>query len=688
MPNSFHLKSAWLPAGDQPKAIDLLMTGLENQNRFQTLLGVTGSGKTFTMANVIARQGKPALVIAHNKTLAAQLAQEFEVFFPDAAVHYFVSYYDFYQPEAYVPTTDTYIEKDASINEEIDRLRHASTQSLLTRPDVIIVASVSCIYGLGSPEEYLRENLKLTIGDAATREGIMRKLVSIFFERTPADLSPGTFRSIGNRIEVMPVSETFLYAIELGANRIERMTKIDPVSQTILSEESSLFLFPAKHFITDVNKKEQALQTIRVELADQLKKFEREGKLLEAERIKRRTQYDLAMIDEIGYCSGIENYSRHLSGKAPGEPPETLLSYFPHRPDGTPDFLTIIDESHQTVPQLRAMFNGDRARKETLVDFGFRLPSALDNRPLRYEEFLERVGPIIFTSATPAEYEYEVSSQIAEQVIRPTGLVDPEVLVRPICVAPDSLGQIGDFIHEAQAEVKKGGRVLATTLTKKMAEDLANYLKEKGVKSEYLHSDVKTIDRIKILTRFRKGEFDCLVGVNLLREGLDLPEVSFIGILDADKEGFLRSETSLIQIIGRAARNALGRVTLYADKMTPAMERALGETARRRTLQLAYNQEHGITPQTIQKSIHDITERLESEHEKAVAVSLALDARGFAKDPIKMIRAKEREMMAAVKILDFETAAILRDEIRALETKWHGSSGKKKNPGRVSRDRE
>lgn len=688
MPNSFHLKSAWLPAGDQPKAIDLLMTGLENQNRFQTLLGVTGSGKTFTMANVIARQGKPALVIAHNKTLAAQLAQEFEVFFPDAAVHYFVSYYDFYQPEAYVPTTDTYIEKDASINEEIDRLRHASTQSLLTRPDVIIVASVSCIYGLGSPEEYLRENLKLTIGDAATREGIMRKLVSIFFERTPADLSLGTFRSIGNRIEVMPVSETFLYSIELGANRIERMTKIDPVSQTILSEESSLFLFPAKHFITDVNKKEQALQTIRVELADQLKKFEREGKLLEAERIKRRTQYDLAMIDEIGYCSGIENYSRHLSGKAPGEPPETLLSYFPHRPDGTPDFLTIIDESHQTVPQLRAMFNGDRARKETLVDFGFRLPSALDNRPLRYEEFLERVGPIIFTSATPAEYEYEVSSQIAEQVIRPTGLVDPEVLVRPICVAPDSLGQIGDFIHEAQAEVKKGGRVLATTLTKKMAEDLANYLKEKGVKSEYLHSDVKTIDRIKILTRFRKGEFDCLVGVNLLREGLDLPEVSFIGILDADKEGFLRSETSLIQIIGRAARNALGRVTLYADKMTPAMERALGETARRRTLQLAYNQEHGITPQTIQKSIHDITERLESEHEKAVAVSLALDARGFAKDPIKMIRAKEREMMAAVKILDFETAAILRDEIRALETKWHGSSGKKKNPGRVSRDRE
>lgn len=667
--STFHLKSDWPPAGDQPQAIDELENGLKKGNRFQTLLGVTGSGKTFTMANLIARSGMPALVIAHNKTLAAQLAQEFEVFFPDAAVHYFVSYYDFYQPEAYMPITDTYIEKDASINEEIDRLRHASTQSLLTRRDVIIVASVSCIYGLGSPDEYLKEHLLMAIGDELTREALLRKLVGIFFERTNADITPGHFRSLGNRIEVMPISEKYIYSIEIGKNKIERITKIDPVSQTILGEEKNIFLFPAKHFITDQNKKERALETIRLELEEQLAKFQGEGKLLEAERLKRRTQYDLAMIDEIGYCSGIENYSRHLSGKNPGEPPESLLSYFPHLPDGTPDFLTIIDESHVTLPQLRAMYNGDRARKETLVNFGFRLPSALDNRPLQYGEFLERVGSIVFTSATPADYEREVSSQIVEQVIRPTGLIDPVVEVRPIRAADTYPGQIGDFIRETEREVATGGRVIATTLTKKMAEDLAQYLKEKKVKAEYLHSDVKTIDRIKILTRFRKGEFDCLVGVNLLREGLDLPEVTFIGILDADKEGFLRSETSLIQIIGRAARNVLGRVVLYADTVTGSIERALGETNRRRVLQIAYNEKHHITPETIHKNIHDITEQLETEHEKAVALSLALDARGFAKDPSKVLRAKEREMKAAVKILDFETAALLRDEIRALEAK-------------------
>lgn len=670
MPMSvFVLKSDWPPAGDQPKAIDELENGLKKGNRFQTLLGVTGSGKTFTMANLIARSGKPALVIAHNKTLAAQLAQEFEAFFPEAAVHYFVSYYDFYQPEAYVPITDTYIEKDASINEEIDRLRHASTQSLLTRKDVIIVASVSCIYGLGSPEEYLREHLLMTIGDELTRELLLRKLVGIFFERTNADITPGHFRSLGNRVEVMPISEKFVYSIEIGKSQIERITKIDPVSQTILGEEKNIFLFPAKHFITEEGKKKRALETIRLELDEQLTKFQSEGKLLEAERLKRRTQYDLAMIDEIGYCSGIENYSRHLSGKNPGEPPETLLSYFPHLPDGTPDFLTIIDESHVTLPQLRAMYNGDRARKETLVNFGFRLPSALDNRPLQYEEFLERVGSVVFTSATPAEYERGVSDQIVEQVIRPTGLVDPVVEVRPIRAADTYPGQIGDFIRETEREVASGGRVIATTLTKKMAEDLAQYLKEKKVKAEYLHSDVKTIDRIKILTRFRKGEFDCLVGVNLLREGLDLPEVTFIGILDADKEGFLRSETSLIQIIGRAARNVLGRVVLYADAVTGSIERALGETNRRRSLQIAYNEEHRITPETVRKNIHDITEHLETEHEKAVALSLTLDARGFAKDPNKVLRAKQREMKAAVKILDFETAALIRDEIRALEAR-------------------
>ncbi|TXH01434.1 MAG: excinuclease ABC subunit UvrB [Candidatus Moraniibacteriota bacterium] len=665
----FKLKSAWPPAGDQPQAILSLVKGLEAKKRFQTLLGVTGSGKTFTMANVIAKSGKPALVIAHNKTLAAQLAQEFEEFFPDAAVHYFVSYYDFYQPEAYMPITDTYIEKDASINEEIDRLRHASTQSLLTRRDVIIVASVSCIYGLGSPEEYLRENLKLTVGDTVTRQELMQRLVSIFFERTNADLSPGMFRSIGNRLEVMPVSEKVLYSIEIGANRIEAITKIDPVSQTILGEEKTVFLFPAKHFITDKDKQERALENIRLELGEQLKKFEREGKLLEAERLKRRTQYDTAMIDEIGYCSGIENYSRHLSGKQAGEPPETLLSYFPHLADGTPDFLTIIDESHVTLPQLRAMYSGDQARKKTLVEFGFRLPSALDNRPLQYEEFLQRVGSVVFTSATPGEYEREVSTNIVEQVIRPTGLVDPELSVKGVNATSEYPGQIQDFIHEAVEEINRGGRVIATTLTKKMAEDLAQYLKDKGVKSEYLHSDVKTIDRIKILTQFRKGEFDCLVGVNLLREGLDLPEVSFIGVLDADKEGFLRSETSLIQIIGRAARNVLGRVILYADVMTRSIQAAVDETNRRREKQLAYNKQHGITPKTVQKNIHDITERLQSEHDKAVAVSLALDAKGFAKNPDRIIRAKEREMKAAVKVLDFETAAILRDEIHALEAK-------------------
>ncbi|MFA9262665.1 MAG: excinuclease ABC subunit UvrB [Undibacterium sp.] len=684
MTNSpFQLKSNWPPAGDQPKAIHALMSGLKRGDDFQTLLGVTGSGKTFTMANAITQWGKPTLVIAHNKTLAAQLAQEFEEFFPDAAVHYFVSYYDFYQPEAYMPITDTYIEKDASINEEIDRLRHASTQSLLTRKDVIIVASVSCIYGLGSPEEYLRENIVLKLGDAITRQEILKRLVAIFFERTNTDITPGHFRSIGNRIEVMPISEKFLYSIEIGANRIEAITKIDPVSQTILAEEQSIFLFPAKHFITDQDKKEKALVSIREELSLQLKKFEKEGKLLEAERLKRRTHYDVAMIDEIGYCSGIENYSRHLSGKEAGEPPETLLSYFPHRPDGTPDFLTIIDESHVTLPQLRGMYNGDQARKKTLVDFGFRLPSALDNRPLKHDEFLERVGSVIFTSATPADYEREVSKQIVEQVIRPTGLLDPEVTIRPIQSGDDYPGQIGDFIAEAEKEVKQGGRVIATTLTKKMAEDLSQYLKEKKIKAEYLHSDIKTIERIKILTQFRKGEFDVLVGVNLLREGLDLPEVTFIGILDADKEGFLRSETSLIQIIGRAARNVLGRVTLYADRSTGSIEYALSETARRRALQLAYNTEHGITPQTIRKNIHDITERLQSEHDKAVAVSLALDAKGFAKDPAKIIRSKEREMKAAVKLLDFETAAILRDEIRALEAQLEGPKQKKEKPDRA-----
>lgn len=673
----FQLKASWEPAGDQPSAIGLLHKGLQDHKRFQTLLGVTGSGKTFTMANVIAQNNQPTLVIAHNKTLAAQLAQEYQQFFPDHAVHYFVSYYDYYQPEAYMPASDTYIEKDAQINAEIDRLRHASTQALLTRKDVIIVASVSCIYGLGSPEEYKKENMHLEVGMALTRTELLHRLVAIFFERTNADLAPGQFRSLGNRVEIMPISEKFIYLLEIIGGKIGSITKIDPVSQKILGTLERIFLFPAKHFITDKDQKDRALASIRIELADRLKEMEQQGKLLEVERLKRRAQYDLAMMEEIGYCNGIENYSRHLSGKLPGEPPETLLAYFPHTADGKPDFLTIIDESHVTLPQLRGMYAGDQSRKKTLVEYGFRLPSALDNRPLRYEEFLERVGSVIFTSATPAEYEREVSTQIVEQVIRPTGLLDPEVAVMPIHEKGEYPGQIGHFIGETLKEIEKGGRVIATTLTKKMAEDLSVYLKEKNVKAEYLHSDVKTIDRIKILTAFRRGDFDCIVGVNLLREGLDLPEVTFIGVLDADKEGFLRSETSLIQIIGRAARNAAGRVVLYAESVTESMRRSMGETNRRRTLQIAYNTEHGITPQTIKKKIHDITESMESDHDKAVLANMVLDQEIFAKEPDKLIRLKEEEMEAAVKILDFETAAILRDEIRGLEESIGGKKKKR-----------
>ncbi len=673
----FKIKSEYEPAGDQPTAIKSLVDGLKKGFQKQTLLGVTGSGKTFTMANVIEKVQKPTLVIAHNKTLAAQLAQEFKEFFPDNAVHYFVSYYDYYQPEAYIPHSDTYIEKDASINEEIDRLRHASTQSLLTRNDVIIVASVSCIYGLGSPEEYKASNLFLKPGDKISRTELMQKLVSIHYERTNADLNSGMFRSIGSMVEVMPISENFLYRIVLDGDTIADIILIDPVSSKILEHPQSIFIFPAKHFLTDGTKKEAAIKSIKHELAEQLKVLEAEGLILEAERLKRRTNYDLALIREVGYCSGIENYSRHLSGKMAGEPPETLLSYFPHDKSGKPEFLTIIDESHVTLPQLRAMYAGDASRKDTLVKYGFRLPSAKDNRPLKYPEFEERIDQVIYTSATPTDIELKESQNVAEQIVRPTGLVDPKIEIKPIIenLDTDSIGQVQDFINVAEAEIEKGGRVLATTLTKRMAEDLAAYLKDRKIKSEYLHSDIKTIERIQILTKFRKGEFDILVGVNLLREGLDLPEVTLIGILDADKEGFLRSETSLIQTIGRAARNENGRVILYADKITGSMERAIGETERRREKQLEYNKKHGITPKTIMKTIRDITEGMESEHEKTVNRELALDKAIFnVADPKKrrtqigkLIKLKERQMNAAVKELDFETAAILRDEIKALE---------------------
>lgn len=667
--NLFHLVSPYQPAGDQPQAIESLVSGMREGLGKQTLLGATGTGKTFTMANVIAQIQKPTLVVAHNKTLAAQLAQEFGEFFPDAAVHYFVSYYDYYQPEAYMPITDTYIEKDAQINEEIDRLRHASTQSLLSRRDVIIVASVSCIYGLGSPEEYMKEHMVLKTGDRVSRPEFLRQLVGIFFERTTVDLTPGTFRSVGNRVDIMPVQERVMYSLDIEGGVFQSMRVIDPVSQRILSHQETLFLFPAKHFVTDKEKQIVALRTIREELEDRLALLAKEGKILEADRLKRRTNYDMAMIEEVGYCSGIENYSRHFSGKRPGEAPDTLLEYFPKKSDGTPDFLTMIDESHVTLPQLRSMFAGDQARKKTLIDFGFRLPSALDNRPLRAEEFEARIGRTLYVSATPSLYEREASDRIVEQIIRPTGLVDPQVTVRSVREEGDYPGQIRHFIDEACLDIARGGRVLATTLTKKMAEDLSVYLKEQGVKAEYLHSDIKTIDRIRILTSFRKGVFDCLVGVNLLREGLDLPEVTLIGILDADKEGFLRSETSLIQIIGRAARNVDGRVIVYAEKVTGSLERAMSETKRRRDIQTAFNETHGITPQTVHKKIHDITERFESEHQKAVNASMAVDTQVFGSSLRKLIALKKKEMKKAVRELDFETAAILRDEIALLQVK-------------------
>jgi len=662
----FKIKNEFAPAGDQPKAIKALVKGVEEGMRYQTLLGVTGSGKTFTAANVIEAIGKPTLVIAHNKTLAAQLAQEYKEFFPDNAVHYFVSYYDYYQPEAYMPVTDTYIEKEAQINEEIDRLRHASTQSLLTRKDVIVVASVSCIYGLGSPKEYEKVNMKIALGDSMPRNEFIRRLISIHFTRTNADLTPGTFRALGNAIEIMPVSERVVYRIEMAGNTIELIQKIDAVSRTVLRDESVFFLFPAKHFITEEGGLERAIKDISAELKDQLKVFQEEGKVLEYERLKRRTTYDLAMMREIGYCNGIENYSRHFAGKKVGEAPESLLSYFPHKADGTPDFLTIIDESHVTVPQIGAMYGGDQSRKNTLVEHGFRLPSAKDNRPLKFEEFEQRVGQIIFTTATPSVYEKAHSEQVVEQVIRPTGLLDPEVTIRPIQPKGSYPGQIYDFIAETQKAIKKKGRVIATTLTKKMAEDLAEFLKEKKIATKYLHSDIKTIERIEILTAFRKGEFDCLVGVNLLREGLDLPEVTFIGILDADKEGFLRSETALVQIIGRAARNTEGKVILYADRLTGSMERAMKETARRRALQMEYNTKHGITPKTIIKKIQDITEELNKDHKRTAATEASIEESIFKKNPQKLVRQKELQMNAAVKILDFETAAILRDEIELL----------------------
>ncbi len=666
----FHISTDKTPAGDQPKAIEKLVLGVRSGMKHQTLLGVTGSGKTFTIANVIQQIQKPTLVIAHNKTLAAQLAQEYRDFFPNNAVHYFVSYYDYYQPEAYMPTSDTYIEKEAMINEEIDRLRHASTQALLTRRDVIIVASVSCIYGLGSPIEYEKVHKKIEIGTPITRAEMMRQLVSMYFERTTADLNPAQFRAVGNTVEVMPTNERVIYRLSFTNDVIQAITKIDAISRTIIEECAVFFLFPAKHFVTPEDERKRAIADISEELKGQLALFKKQEKLLEAQRLSRRTDHDLALIREVGYCNGIENYSRHFDGRKAGEAPYTLLSYFPHTKEGKPDFLTVIDESHVTIPQLGGMFAGDRSRKLTLVEHGFRLPSAIDNRPLNFEEFEERVGQRIYTSATPGPYEFnqlEDRGHIVEQVIRPTGLVDPIIDLFPVTEKGDYEGQIKHFIEEAVKTIASGARVLVTTLTKQMAEDLSDFLTERGVHSKYLHSDIKTMERIEILTDFRKGTFDCLVGVNLLREGLDLPEVELVAILDADKEGFLRSETALVQTIGRAARNVNGRVLLYADEMTKSLTKAIDETNRRRDLQLAYNATHGITPTTIAKEIKDITAEMRTEHGKAVVTLLAIDAELYKKNPRGVLKEKKLHMDEAVKALDFETAAILRDEIRALE---------------------
>lgn len=660
----FELISKNKPAGDQPKAIASLVSGLEKGYRDQTLLGVTGSGKTFTIANVIAETQRPTLVIAHNKTLAAQLANEFRELFPKNSVNYFVSYYDYYQPEAYIPSSDTFIDKEALINDEIDKLRHAATTALLTRRDVIVVASVSCIYGLGAPEVYEKNIFHFKVGDKIDRKDFSRKLVELQFNRTTADLKRATYRLRGENWEIMPTDREVIYNFEVVGGVIRAIYEIDPVAGFIPGKTpmvGDVVFAPAKHFITEAPARDRAIKLIQEELKAQLAMFEREKKFLEAERLERRTKFDIAMMREVGYCHGIENYSRHLSGRQEGEPPDTLLNYFPHAKDGKPEFLTVIDESHMTVPQLQGMYNGDAARKKTLVEYGFRLPSAKDNRPLRFEEFVNRVGQTIYTSATPSQYERTESEQIVEQIIRPTGLVDPKITIRP------ARGQVDDLIPRIEDRVKKKERVLVTTLTKRMAEDLSSYLEERKVNVNYLHSDVKTLDRIRILTELRRGKIEVLVGVNLLREGLDLPEVSLVAILDADKEGFLRSEVSLIQTIGRAARNVEGEVLIYADQITGSIERAVRETDRRRAIQLAYNKEHGITPRTIEKAITDILPSLAN-----VDAVLALELKPIPKSKTaltRLIAEKEREMKEASKQLNFELAAILRDEIKELGKK-------------------
>ncbi len=651
----FRVKAPYAPAGDQPRAIAELAEGLIKGERFLTLLGITGSGKSATIAWTIEAVQKPTLVIAPNKSLAAQLASEFRELFPDNRVEYFVSYYDYYQPEAYVPSSDLYIEKDASINDEIDRLRHSATAALLTRRDVIVVASVSCIYGLGSPEEYANRIVSLELGQQIDQRQLLRRLVEMNYERNDTNLTRGHFRVRGDTIEVHPAYEEHVVRIELFGDEVERMVAIDPLTGEQLGFLEHLEIFPATHYVASDERMRRAIASIEQELADRLAWFESQGKALEAQRLRMRTEYDLEMLAEVGHCNGIENYSRHIDGRRPGEPPHTLLDFFP------PDFLVVIDESHVTVPQLHGQYEGDRSRKETLVEHGFRLPSALDNRPLRFEEFVDRLNQAIFMSATPGPYELEVSSRVVEQIVRPTGLVDPEVVVRP------TKNQIDDLVREIEARVAKGARVLVTTLTKKMAEDLTDYLVELGVRARYMHSNIDAIERIEILRDLRLGAFDVLVGINLLREGLDLPEVSLVAILDADKEGFLRDTTSLIQTIGRAARNVEGQVIMYADTITVSMERAIKETERRRALQMAYNRAHGIDPTTVRKAITDILGGIRQEEglqkTEARAARPPLDRDAIA----QLIDQLEEEMHLAAAELRFEEAARLRDEVAELK---------------------
>jgi len=659
MPSStsdFRIQAGYEPKGDQPQAIEKLTAGVQRGDRLQTLLGVTGSGKTFTMANIIADIGRPALVIAHNKTLAAQLCNEFREFLPDNAVEYFVSYYDYYQPEAYIAATDTYIEKDSSINDEIDRLRHAATSSLLMRRDVVIVASVSCIYGLGSPDEYLAQVVLFKEGELIDRDEVFRKLVGIHYERNDVGFARGKFRVRGDSFEVWPAYDDNALRVTLWGDEIEEISVVNPVTQEVLRRLRSTAVYPATHFVTSADTIERSVREIGEELETRIKELDVEGKQLEAFRLRQRTQYDMEMLRELGYCNGIENYSRIIAGRRPGDPPYTLLDFFPD------DFLVFIDESHNTVPQIHGMYHGDRSRKLALVENGFRLPSALDNRPLRFEEFIEKVPQVVFVSATPSEYETSASTQVVEQLVRPTGLLDPEVEVRP------TRNQIDDLMNEVRQRVERNERVLVTTLTKTMSEDLTDYLVEMGFKARYLHSEIDTLQRIHIVRELRLGEYDVLVGINLLREGLDLPEVTLVAILDADKEGFLRGETALIQTIGRAARNAHGKVIMYADRMTRAMDKALSETNRRRAAQAEFNLEHGITPQSIVKGISDITELL-GLGQALPAKDRRLDRTGKQMEPEeleKLMASLEEEMFAAAEELRFEYAAKLRDEIKEL----------------------